>query len=491
MFRSAHAQPPMILTRFYDDQLAQASFLVGCSQSGEALVIDPNRRIEQYIAAADEAGLRLTAVAETHIHADFVSGARELAARTGAALYLSDEGGPGWRYGYAAEANAVLLKDGSVLTVGRVRLEALHTPGHTPEHLSFLITDTAGAEGPIGIVTGDFVFAGDVGRPDLLERAVGVANAAESAARVLFRSLQRFRTLPEHLQVWPGHGAGSACGKGMSSMPQSTVGYELRYNWAFGIGDEAEFVRQVLLGQPEPPRYFREMKRINRDGPTLLGGVRAPSRLPDQRLKSLLAAGATVVDLRSAAAFAANHVPGTINIPFNRSFTTWAGSLIPFDHEFFLIADERGSSVAEQAARDLAMIGLERIGGAFGPEVLEVWAEQVGPLESAPQLSVTDLVARLGLGKVTVLDVRGQAEWDAGHLAGAEHLPLGDLPDHLADFPADRPLVVHCQSGGRSAIAVSLLQAAGHHAVANLPAGFGGWSAAGLPVAAVKAGPDA
>jgi hydroxyacylglutathione hydrolase len=481
----------MILTRFYDDQLAQASFLVGCGQSGEALVIDPNRRIEQYIAAADEAGLRLTGVTETHIHADFVSGARELAARTGATLYLSDEGGPGWRYGYAADAKAVLLRAGSVLDVGRVRLEVLHTPGHTPEHLSFLLTDTAGASGPIGVITGDFLFAGDVGRPDLLERAVGVANAADGAARVLFRSLQRFRALPEHLQIWPGHGAGSACGKGMSSMPQTTMGYELRYNWAFGIQDEAEFVRQVLLGQPEPPRYFREMKRINRDGPTLLGGVRAPSRLPEQRLKSLLATGAPVVDLRNAASFAASHVPGTINIPFNRSFTTWAGSLIPFDREFFLIADERGSSVVEQAARDLVMIGLERIGGAFGSEVLEVWSSQEGPLESAPQLTVAELAARLGHGTVTVLDVRGQVEWETGHLAGARHLPLGDLPDHLADFPPDRPLVVHCQAGTRSAIAMSLLQSAGHRAVANLPAGFTGWSAAGLPVALDPTGPDA
>jgi hydroxyacylglutathione hydrolase len=490
MFRHPITLPSMILTRFYDEQLAQASFLIGCSHSGDALVIDPNRRIEQYIAAAEEAGLRLTGVAETHIHADFVSGARELAARTGAMLYLSDEGGPDWRYGYAGADGATALREGSLIEVGRVRLSAMHTPGHTPEHLAYLVTDTAGADGPMGIVTGDFVFAGDVGRPDLLERAVGVANAAEGSARILFRSLQRFRQLPEHLQVWPGHGAGSACGKGMSAMPQTTVGYELRYNWAFGIADENEFVRQVLMGQPEPPRYFSQMKRINRDGPPLLGGVRPPSRLPEQRLKPLLDAGATVVDLRSAAAFAAAHVPGTINIPFNRSFTNWAGSLLPFDREFYLIADERGSAVIDQAARDLAMIGLERIGGSFGPEVLEVWAGQEGPLQSAPQLSIPELAARLG-GAVTVLDVRSRAEWDAGHLASAEHIPLGDLPEQLARLPRDRPLVVHCQGGGRSAIAVSLLQAAGHQAVANLSSGYTGWSAAGLPVVTNGSGPDA
>ncbi|MEO8030636.1 MAG: rhodanese-like domain-containing protein [Gemmatimonadota bacterium] len=480
----------MILTRFYDDSLAQASFLIGCSASGEAVIIDPNRRVEQYIAAADQAGLRISAVTETHIHADFVSGARELVSRTGATLYLSDEGGADWQYRYATDAGAVPLTDGSSIEVGRVRLVAMHTPGHTPEHLSFLVTDTAGADGPIGIVTGDFVFAGDVGRPDLLERAAGVANAADAGARVLFRSLQRFRTLAEHLQVWPGHGAGSACGKGMSSMPQTTVGYELRYNWALQIADEAEFVRQALIGLPEPPRYFGEMKRINRDGPPLLGDQRSPSLLPEQRLKPLLAAGAMVVDLRGAAAFAAGHVPGTISIPFNKSFTTWAGSLIPFDREFYLIADERGRAVLDHAAQDLMMIGLSRLAGAFGPEVLETWTAQEGPLQTAAQLSVAELSDRLQRNEVMVLDVRSQAEWDAGHLAGASHIPLGSLPERLTDIPVDRPLVVHCQGGGRSAIGVSLLQAAGHRAVANLSAGFGGWQGAGLPIVPGRPGSD-
>lgn len=471
----------MILTRFFDDPLAQASFLIGCSHAGEAIIIDPNRRVEQYIAAAEQAGLRIAAVTETHIHADFVSGARELASRTGATLYLSDEGGQDWRYRYANAAGAILLKDGSTIEIGRVRLQALHTPGHTPEHLSFLVTDTAGADGPIGVVTGDFVFAGDVGRPDLLERAAGVANAADASARVMYRSLQRFRTLPEHLQIWPGHGAGSACGKGMSSMPQSTIGYELRYNWAFSAKDEADFVRQALMGQAEPPRYFGQMKRINRDGPPLIGGQRAPVLLPESRLKPLLDSGAIVVDLRTAAAFAAGHVPGTISIPYNKSFSTWAGSLLPFDREFYLIADERGRGVVERAARDLTMIGLEKIGGAFEAEVLEVWEAQEGPLQSAPQLSVPELAERLTRNEVTVVDVRNQSEWDAGHLPGAIHLPLGALPETLDQIPAGRPVVLHCQGGGRSAIAVSLLQAAGRQDVANLSTGYGGWAGAGLP----------
>jgi hydroxyacylglutathione hydrolase len=472
----------MILQRFYDEPLAQASFLVGCAQSGEALVIDPNRGVEQYVAAAEQAGLRIAAVTETHIHADFVSGARELAALTGATLYLSDEGGADWRYAYASGAGAVLLREGSTLTIGRVRIDVLHTPGHTPEHLSFLVTDTATADGPMGVVTGDFVFAGDVGRPDLLEKAVGVANAADGAARVLYRSLQRFRTLPEHLQIWPGHGAGSACGKGLSAMPQTTVGYELRYNWAFAARDEAEFVEQVLAGQPEPPRYFKEMKRINRDGPAILGGLRRPPRMPESKLPTLVAGGAVVVDLRAVSAFAAGHVPGTINIPLNRSFTTWAGWLLPYDREFYLVADERDEAAIDAAARDLAMIGLERIGGFFGPEVLEAWAAREGRLETAAQATLDEVAEANGSGQV-ILDVRNAAEWTEGHLPGALHIPLGELPGRLAEVSRESPVVVHCQGGSRSAIAHSLLQAGGFRNVRNLGPGFAGWLSAGLPVA--------
>lgn len=463
----------MIFHRFYDAQLAQASFLIGCVRTGEALIIDPTRRIERYLAEAAQADLRITAVTETHIHADFVSGSRELAARTGATIYLSDAGGEAWRYRYAQDPGVVLLREGSEIKVGNVRITVLHTPGHTPEHLSFLVTDTAAAEGPVGIVTGDFVFAGDVGRPDLLEKAVGVANAADGAARVLFQSLERFRALPEHLQVWPGHGAGSACGKGLSAMPQTTVGYELRYNWAFQARDEREFVDAVLSGQPDPPRYFKEMKRINRDGPPVLGDLAEPRWLPEHYLQERLAAGDMVVDLRPAAEFAAGHVAGTINIPLNRSFTSWAGWFLPYDKPFYLIADATGAAGIKRVAQDLTMIGLERIGGFFGPEVLE------GTLQVSPQTSLDQLTspdpARV------ILDVRNQGEWDAGHLPGARHIALGVLPTRLNEVPRDVPVVVHCQSGARSAIAVSLLQAAGYRNVSNLGAGYAGWSAAGLP----------
>jgi hydroxyacylglutathione hydrolase len=266
----------VLLHRIWDPKLAQSGYLIGCTEAREALVIDATRDVEQYLALAASFNLRLAHVTETHIHADFVSGSRELAARAGARLYLSDEGGAGWRYDFAGPDGAVPLRDGDRFTVGRVGIQVLHTPGHTPEHLTFLVTDRESATEPIAAVTGDFVFVGDVGRPDLLERAARVEGTMDAAARTLFRSIQRFKSQPDYLQIWPGHGAGSACGKGMSAIPHSTVGYERRFNWAFGVTDEAEFVRLVLEGQPDPPRYFGAMKRINKEGPRALGGLPRP-----------------------------------------------------------------------------------------------------------------------------------------------------------------------------------------------------------------------
>ncbi|HET9275492.1 MAG TPA: MBL fold metallo-hydrolase, partial [Gemmatimonadales bacterium] len=308
----------MIFKRLYDEQLAQASYLIGCAGSGSAAVIDPTRHVDQYIAAAEAEGLRIEAVTETHIHADFVSGTRELAARTGATMYLSGCGTPEWQYGFRFDPGVRALRDREIFRVGNVEIRAVHTPGHTPEHLSFLVTDRAVATEPMGLATGDFVFVGDVGRPDLLEKAAHVAGAADASARQLWKSLGWFRNLPDHLQIWPGHGAGSACGKGLSAVPQSTVGYEKRFNWAFGAKTEAEFVRQVLAGQPEPPKYFGVMKRVNREGPPLLGTLPIPERVAEHRVAGLLASGAVIVDIRPAPDFAAGHLPGTLSIPFNR-----------------------------------------------------------------------------------------------------------------------------------------------------------------------------
>jgi hydroxyacylglutathione hydrolase len=396
----------MLLKRFYDEQLAQASWLIGCQATGEAAVVDPHRDAAQYVAAAEAESLTITHVTETHIHADFVSGARELAHATGARLYLSAEGGDEWQYAFAASDDAVLLRDGDHFMVGNVRFDVLHTPGHTPEHISFVITDTAAADAPMGIFTGDFVFVGDVGRPDLLEKAAGHAGTMEQGARRLFHSLERFRALPDHIQVWPGHGAGSACGKSLGAVPQSTVGYEKLFNAGVLIGDESEFVDWVLAGQPEPPKYFAEMKRINRDGPPLLGGFRTPPRLADDELPALVDAGAIVVDTRPHEEYTLRHVPGTLSIPLNRAFTTWAGWLVPYDRDFHLIVAD--DAAARRAARDLTMIGLDRLAGWFEPSAIDAWAAAGRGVLDTPHVSVDELRTRVQTGDVAVLDVRGR-----------------------------------------------------------------------------------
>lgn len=473
----------MILKRFYDEKLAQATYLVGCAATGEALVVDPNRDIEPLLAAAEAEGLRITHVTETHIHADFVSGARELAHRTGAKLYLSDEGDENWKYDFAAEADAVLLTDGDSFRVGNVQIDVMHTPGHTPEHLSFVVTDTAGADRPMGVFTGDFVFVGDVGRPDLLERAAKYAGTMERGARVLFRSLQRFKAaLPDYVQLWPGHGAGSACGKALGAVPQTTLGYEKLFNWGLATDDEEEFVRGVLAGQPEPPMYFAEMKRINKQGPRLLGGFRRPERLPESRLDELLAAGAPVVDTRPAAEFAAGHVPGTINVPLGRSFTTWAGSVLPYDRDFYLVVDDAAAAALDEAVRDLAMIGLDRVAGCFGATAIRRWIEAHHAAGTVPETPPEQLERLLGAGAVEVLDVRTGSEWEAGHIPGSRNAPLGRLPELLEQIPRDKPLVVHCQTGARSAVAVSVLRAHGFRNVSHLAGDFAEWQASGRAV---------
>ena len=469
----------MLFVRLFDEPLAQASYLIGCSSSGEAVVIDPNRDASQYIATAEAHGLRITAVTETHIHADFVSGTRELAARTGAAMYLSAAGPPEWQYRFGREPGVVLLADRDTFRVGYIELRAVHTPGHTPEHLSFLVTDTAAAHEPMGIVTGDFVFVNDVGRPDLLEKAAHRIGTADAGARQLFHSLAWFKTLPDHLQIWPGHGAGSACGKGMSAVPQSTVGYERRFNWAFDITEEDEFVRRVLEGQPEPPRYFGHMKVVNRDGPPVLGAIALPERVAEHQLPALLAAGTTIVDTRPAADFAGGHIPGTLNLPYNKSFTTWAGSLLPYDRDVYLLVDAARAGMLERIVQSLLMIGLDRVRGYFGAEALTLWQGEGRPVEQVAQMPLAELAHKRG--GLVVLDVRGRNEWDAGHIPGAVHIPLAELADRIAEVPADQPIAVHCQGGGRSAIAASVLQAAGHREVSNVPGGFGEWSKSGMP----------
>ncbi len=468
--------------RFYDPKLAQVSYMIGSTDTRSAAIIDANRDVDQYIRSAAEEGLAITHVTETHIHADFVSGSRELAARTGAQLYLSDEGDADWKYAFAAEAGAVPLRDGDTIEVGSVRLTAVHTPGHTPEHLMFLVTDTAVIDEPLAAVTGDFVFAGDVGRPDLLERAARVVGSMDSAARALFGSLQRLRAHPDHLQIWPGHGAGSSCGKGIGALPQTTLGYERRTNWALRPMSEDEFVQRVLEGQPAPPTYYAEMKRINKEGPRPLDSIARPERVTLDRLAALLSDGATVVDTRSAADFAEAHLVGSINIPMSRSFTTWAGWLLPYTRDFFLIIEQRCGQCLQDAVHDLAMIGLDRLGGYADADVIAQWQARGGKVGRIAQVDATTLARQRETGEVEVLDVRSAAEFAGGHVPGARNVPLGDLSGSLDALPTDRPIIVHCQGGARSAIAASLLDAHGFSQVRNLAGGFNEWMSTGQPV---------
>ncbi len=469
----------MLLHYFYDSKLAHASYLVGCQATGEAIVIDPGRDIEPYLTTAEVEGLRLVAATETHIHADFVSGARELAERAGVMLYLSDEGDENWKYQYVHVYRYRPLKEGDSFKIGNILFEVRHTPGHTPEHISLLVTDTAGANQPMGIFTGDFVFVGDVGRPDLLEKAAGIAGTAETGARQMFRSLQRFKTLPDFLQVWPAHGAGSACGKSLGAVPSSTIGYEKLFNAALSYTDENSFVTALLDGQPEPPKYFATMKYLNKLGPPLLGSLPVFSSLPFERLETLLAEDATIVDTRPAAAFVATHIPGTINIPHNNDFTNWAGWLLAYDRPFHLII---ASSNVPSVKRDLAYIGLDNAAGYFEPAVLDAWREAGHPAESYMRVTPVQIADKVAAGEVTVIDVRNDHEWQAGHIPGARHLMLGYLPERVSEIPTEKPVLVQCQSGARSAIGASILQAKGIANVLNLAGGITAWAAAGLPV---------
>ncbi|CAN5612975.1 MBL fold metallo-hydrolase [soil metagenome] len=471
----------MLLRLLYDDKLAQASYFVGCQATGDALAIDPARNIDQYLELTDSEGMNITAVTETHIHADCVSGSRELAAATGATLYLSDEGDENWKYQFADEAGAMLVTDGDEFKVGNINLRVMHSPGHTSEHISFILTDMAGADEPMGIFTGDFVFVGDVGRPDLLETAAGFEGTMEAGARTLYQSLQRFKELPDYLQIWPGHGAGSACGKALGAVPQSTVGYEKLFNWALTTKTEDEFVEVVLDGQPEPPFYFKEMKRVNKVGPSLVADKPLPDRLAPETIDEFISDGTPVVDMRSQLAFAGGHIPGTLSIPFSRSYLTWAGWLLPYDRPITLIVDERD---LESTVRDLQRIGFDDIVGYWTPDVVTAWAsaDEDRELESTAQISIDDVEEALASGLANVLDVRGTSEYLEGHLPGALSVPLGYIPRQLDDIPDDKPLIVHCQTGARSSIAASLLQKLGRTNVGNYMGSFGEWSGSGKPV---------
>ncbi|RJS62390.1 MBL fold metallo-hydrolase [Bacillus sp. PK3_68] len=463
----------MIIKYFYDDKLAHASYLVGCQAKGEAIVIDPSRNITPYLKAAKAQGVWITSVAETHIHADYISGSRELASKTGAKLYLSDEGDDEWKYQFADKFDHQLLKDGDDFFIGNLQFKVIHTPGHTPEHISFLLTDGVSAvQAPFGIFTGDFVFAGDVGRPDLLEKAVGVSGSSYHMAKSMFKSLQRFKQLPDFLQVWPAHGAGSACGKSLGAVPSTTVGYEKLANWAFQHNQEDQFIEELLAGQPEPPKYFKIMKKVNKQGAGLLEKIEPViHRKPSLTLVREWTKKGIVVDTRPAKVFAKKHIAETINIPYNKSFVTWAGWLLDYDRPIYLLVSEEKES---EILKALQSIGLDQVSAIMDDSFinqLEMNAVDVLDYGSVEPKEIIDKI-----DDFYILDVRTDSEWKEGHIPQANHVMLGTLEDRIKEIPHNKPILVNCKSGARSAIAASILQANGFKQILNLTGGFDKWS---------------
>jgi hydroxyacylglutathione hydrolase len=458
----------MLIERIYDDDLAQASYLIGCQATGEAVVVDPRRDIAVYQSLAAANGMKIAAVTETHIHADFLSGTRELAAATGATVYVSGEGGTDWQYGFEAER----LGDNDEIILGNITVKAVHTPGHTPEHLSFLITDGAVADTPGYLLSGDFVFSGDLGRPDLLDEVAGGVDTRFAGAKQLFTSLRdKFLILPDYVQVHPGHGAGSACGKALGAIPSSTVGYERLYSWwgpYLTANDEEGFINELLDGQPDAPAYFGRMKRENRRGPAVMG-VRAP--LEELRTadvaRGLASDMMTFVDTRSNAEVHEGTVTGSLNIPAGKStasFGAWVVNPEKDKNPLVLLAPNQAS--AQEMWDHLVRVGIDTVAGYItGVEGLPA---------STPKLIQPEELE--GFDAAIVLDVRNHTEHADGHVPGSHQLSGGSVMWNLDQLPAKGTIVSYCQSGVRNSVAASALRRAGYDVV-ELDGSYAGWAA--------------
>jgi hydroxyacylglutathione hydrolase len=446
----------MLFRQFYLGCLAHASYLVG--DGDEAAVVDPQRDVEQYLEAAREAGMRIRWVIETHLHADFVSGHRELAERTGAEILI----------GQRARATFPHrpITDRLTLAIGQLRLRFLETPGHTPEGISILVEPPAG---PLKLLTGDTLFIGDVGRPDLV---TSKGHTAAEMAGMLYDSLhQQILPLPDATEIWPAHGAGSACGRFMSDERSSTLGMQRRTNYALAPMSKDAFIRLVAEDLPPPPRYFPRDAEQNRQGAAPLDELPRPAALEPAAFAARQAAGATVLDVRDASAYGRGHVPGSVQIGLSGQFAPWAGSLLASDKPILLVADD--DEAAAEARVRLARVGLDRVEGTLAGG-LAAWDRAGRPVAQLAQTTVSELAARLAAGDPPhILDVRRPAEHAAAHVPGALNVPLDRLAD--AALPTDdRPLYVICAGGYRSSVACSLLLG---HQVPNLVNVLGGTSA--------------
>lgn len=464
----------MYFQHVYDKSLAQASYFIGCQKAGVAAVIDPKRDVDTYMEIAKANNMKITHILETHIHADFLSGSRELAKLTGADMYLSDEGGEMWQY----EFPHIGLKDGAQIKLGNLIVDVVHTPGHTPESISFLLTDTPAINEPVMLFTGDFVFVGDIGRPDLLEKAAGMMGTQDIGARQMFDSIKKFEVLADYIQVWPGHGAGSACGKALGAVPSSTVGYEKLRNWAFQFGnDEKGFSNYLLEDQPEPPKYFAMMKKLNKVDRPLLTEVPKLRALSADELKANLDMGFKLIDAREKTEFAKGFIPGSINIQGNNSFGTWAGWFLKYDEPFMLLADE---SQLDDLTRKLMRIGLDNIEGYISST--SVWEETGATLLKANTISLQETKTLINNNNVQVIDLRGAVEYKSGHIPNADNVFVGTLTENLDKISKDRKVIIHCQGGDRASIGYSLLARNGFTNVANFSGSINEWVEAGEPV---------
>lgn len=448
----------MYFKQIFEEKLAQYSYLIGCQATGEAIIIDPMRDIDRYKKIAQDEDLNITAAAETHIHADYLTGLREFA-EEGIKIYASDEGDEDWKYEWIKDSdyNYELVKDGDRFSIGNIHFEVKHTPGHTPEHVSYTVTDGAAASDPMGMLTGDFVFVGDVGRPDLLETAAGQKGVMQSSARTLYKSVEQFKSMPEYLQVWPGHGSGSACGKALGSVPESTVGYELRFNPSIKASEsEQEFVDFILEGQPEPPLYFARMKRDNRGGPEVLGKLPHPQKMTVEGLANRARQeGSAVVDTRERTAFMDGHLKGALLSTYNKAFNTVVGSYVKEDEDIYLIIEKDN---LEQAVRDLIRIGLDNVKGYVTPDELEQYLEDSEHTERIETITFDDAAELIDNGQYQALDVRKLTEFNEGHVEGAFNIAHTRLLERKQELDKDKTWLVYCRTGARASVATSLLR---------------------------------
>src|SRR5437762_907015 len=466
----------MFFKQFYLGCLAHASYLIG--SDGEAAVVDPRRDVDTYIDEAKERGFRIRHVIETHLHADFVSGHRELARRTGANIYFGAKAD--------AQFDYVPVNDGDEIRMGDVVLRFLETPGHTPESVSILDVDRSVSDVPKAVLTGDTLFIGDVGRPDLAGsdplRGSDPGMSARELAGMLYDSLDdKLLAVPDSVEVYPAHGAGSLCGRNISSETSSTIGQQRQFNYALQPMSKEEFVRMMTTDLPEAPAYFSRDVAINRGGASELAELPDPPALEARDVEALQKKGAIVLDTRPAAQYGAGHVPGSLHIGLSGQFASWAGALVSPGTPMLIVAEDE-EQVREARLR-LARVGLDNVAGYLAGGILE-WDRAGLRLATLEQINVTELDERLREGAVRVVDVRRPGEWQSGHIATALHLPLNDLAEKADDLSREEPLAVVCAGGFRSSIGTSLLERQGFHRITNVVGGMAAWRAANLEVSA-------